>query len=116
MKGRFKSLKVLGATCGCLLTGSYFNFYLQDSRKQRLSVPNVPTPEVLVGGVNVIPITKVFFGLLPAKLREHLLLSAAAPKEADIPRDKWELRRQSPYIVDQVTARTRGVFSKLTIR
>ena len=104
MKSRFRGLKLAGAGCGCLVAGSYLNFYRQDSSRQRLHLANVPSPEVLVGGVNIIPIVKVCFGLLPERLRRHLLLSAAAPKEADIPRDKWDLRHQSPYVVDQVTA------------
>ena len=103
MKPRFRGLKILGAATGCLVTGSYLNFFLQDRRKEKLAVANVTAPEVLVGGVNIIPLTKTCFGLLPARLREHLLLSAAAPKESDIPRDKWDLRQQSPYIIDQVT-------------
>ena len=102
MKSRFRGLKLAGAGCGCLVAGSYLNFYRQDSSRQRLHLANLPSPEVLVGGVNIIPIVKVCFGLLPERLRRHLLLSAAAPKEADIPRDKWDLRHQSPYVLEQV--------------
>ena len=102
MKPILRGLKIFGAGAGCLLTGSYINFSIQDNRKTRLSVANLLPPEVLVGGVNIMPIVKTSFGLLPASLREHLLMSAAAPKEADIPRDKWDLRKQSPYVLEQV--------------
>ena len=102
MKPILRGLKILGAGAGCLVTGSYVNYSIQDNRKRRLSVANLSLPEVLVGGVNIIPIVKTCFGLLPAPLREHALMSAAAPKEADIPRDKWDLRQQSPYVLEQV--------------
>ena len=107
MKPILRGLKILGAGAGCLMTGSYVNYSIQDNRKRRLSVANLSLPEVLVGGVNIIPIVKTCFGLLPAPLREHALMSAAAPKEADIPRDKWDLRHQSPYVLEQVRARRR---------
>ena len=102
MKPILRGLKIFGAGAGCLLAGSYVNFSIQDNRKKNLSVANLSLPEVLVGGVNVIPMMKTSFGLLPAALREHALMSAAAPKEADIPRDKWDLRHQSPYVLEQV--------------
>ena len=102
MKPILRGLKIFGAGAGCLLTGSYINFSIQDNRKTRLSVANLLPPEVLIGGVNIMPIVKTSFGLLPASVREHLLMSAAAPKEADIPRDKWDLRKQSPYVLEQV--------------
>ena len=110
MKPILRGLKIFGAGAGCLLTGSYINFSIQDRRKINLAVPNLALPEVLVGGVNIMPIVTTSFGLLPATLREHLLMSAAAPKEADIPRDKWDLRQQSPYVLEQVRAEeeTRG--------
>ena len=104
MKPILRGLKIFGAGAGCLLTGSYINFSIQDNRKTRLSVANLQPPEVLVGGVNIMPIVKTSFGLLPASIREHLLMSAAAPKEADIPRDKWDLRKQSPYVLEQVSS------------
>ena len=107
MKPILRGLKILGGGAGCLLAGSYINFSIQDNRKIKLSVANLSLPEVLVGGVNIMPIVKTSFGLLPAALREHLLMSAAAPKEADIPRDKWDLRHQSPYVLEQVRARRR---------
>ena len=104
MKPILRGLKICGAGAGCLLAGSYLNFSIQDNRKIKLSVANLSLPEVAVGGVNIMPIVKTSFGLLPAPLREHLLMSAAAPKEADIPRDKWDLRQQSPYVLEQVRA------------
>ena len=108
MKPILRGLKIFGAGAGCLLTGSYINFSIQDNRKTRLSVANLPLPEAVVGGVNIIPLIKTSFGLLPASLREHVLMSAAAPKEADIPRDEWDLRQQSPYVLEQVRGREGG--------
>ena len=117
MKRILKGLKIFGAGAGCLVTGSYINFSLQDKRKIRLPVANLALPEVLVGGVNIMPIVKTSFGLLPAALREHLLMSAAAPKEADIPRDKWDLRQQSPYVLEQVRGGEEGeIFNILAPR
>ena len=107
MKPLLRGLKIFGAGAGCLMTGSYINYSIQDSRKIRLPVANVPLPEARVGGVNLIPMIKTCFGLLPTALRERVLMSAAAPKEADIPRDKWDLRHQSPYVLEQVRARRR---------
>ena len=104
MKPILRGLKIFGAGAGCLLTGSYINFSIQDNRKIKLPVANLALPEVLVGGVNIMPLVKTSFGLLPSALREHLLMTAAAPKEADIPRDKWDLRQQSPYVLEQVRA------------
>ena len=66
MKPILRGLKILGAGAGCLLTGSVINFSIQDQRKIRLPVANLSVPEVLVGGVNIMPIVKTSFGLLPA--------------------------------------------------
>ena len=84
------------------MTGSYINFKYEDSQRQPLGVKGLLQPEVFVGGVNVIPIAKTFFGLLPQSLRTHLLLSANAPAPDHVPQDTWDLYQTSPYTVEKV--------------
>ena len=95
-------LRIVGlAACGGVI-GSYVNYKYQDIKRQPLSFSNVPPPQLLVAGVNVLPLSKAMFGMLPVSLRSHLLLSVSAPASDHVPRDTWELQRTSPYTLDQV--------------
>ena len=84
------------------MTGSYINFKYEDSQRQPLDVKGLHQPEVLLAGVNVIPIAKTLFGLLPQSLRTHLLLSANAPAPDHVPMDTWDRYQTSPYTVEKV--------------
>ena len=95
-------LKYIGLAAGAAVTGSYINFKYEDSQRQPLDVKGLYQPEVLLAGVNVIPIAKTLFGLLPKSLRTHLLLSANAPAPDHVPVDTWVRYQTSPYTVEKV--------------
>ena len=95
-------LKILGLASTAALGGSYLNFKIEDNRRVKLQVPDLVQPEQMVAGINVIPVAKAIFGMMPSSLRKHLLISAAAPAPSHIPQDTWDLFRQSPYTIEKV--------------
>ena len=65
-------------------------------------MPDLAEPEQVVAGVNMIAVAKTMFGMMPPSLRERLLIAAAAPSPSHIPRDTWDLYKQSPYTIEKV--------------
>ena len=104
-------LKILGLASTAALGGSYLNFKIQDNRRVKLQVPDLVQPEQMVAGINMIAVAKTMFGMMPSSLREKLLISAAAPAPSHIPRDTWDLYKQSPYTIEKVNLVMKNVSS-----
>ena len=104
-------LKLLGLASTAALGGSYLNFKIQDNRRVKLQVPDLVQPEQMVAGINMIAVAKTMFGMMPSSLREKLLISAAAPAHSHIPRETWDLYKQSPYTIEKVNLVMKNVSS-----
>ena len=64
---------------------------------------------VEVGGVDLLPLVKVTLGMLPASVRQKLLVAGVAPKPGNVPRDSWQLASREPYRVEAVGDRVWAV-------
>jgi len=75
----------------------------QSNQKQRLHI-DVKPPTFFVGNVNILPVIKTCFGILPESLRHTILLAAAAPSPKNIPRDRYDILKESPYTIEEVNS------------
>ena len=75
----------------------------QSNQKQRLHI-DVKPPTFFVGNVNFLPVIKTCFGILPESLRHTILLAAAAPSPKNIPRDRYDILKESPYTIEEVNS------------
>ena len=62
-----------------------------------------------VGGVDLLPLLRVTLGMLPASVRQKLLVAGVAPKPGNVPRDSWQLAGREPYRLEAVGERVWAV-------
>jgi len=93
-----KLKKVLGVT-GVALTGTAIHYQL--NQRQKLHV-DVKPPTLYLGNVNILPMIKTCFGMLPESARQSIILAAAAPASRSIPRDRYDILREDPYTIAEV--------------
>ena len=91
--------KIAATVTGATVTAAMLPTLLQKKKKLHL---DVTPPSLYLGNVNIHPIMKTCFGLLPESVRHSILLKAAAPSAQSIPRDRYDISKDNPYAVNEV--------------